>query len=183
MQVYIPSLWYFDKLKFLNSHLGIRKSKSNLFTDTVSAQAEAAPSEKGQQLPVMFSVSEPTKEEFHVSENELVFSPEAYDDTQSFDFSHNSSVTPSPIPRKRLLIRETEVLDSSAVKRVKDISSVTQTTSTKKDSPVEPNDDAIYAAYVQTRLACITDKMRKIRVKHAIDNLLYDAMEEEAKEN
>lgn len=180
LQVYIPSLWYFDKLKFLNSHLGIRKSKSNLYTDTVSAQAEASHSAKRQKLPEIFIVSEPPKEEFHVSENELVFSPEARDDTLSFDFSHSSSVTASPIPPKRLLIRET---DSSAAKCVQDISSATQTISTKKESPVEPNDDAIYAAYVQTRLGCITDKMRKIRVKHAIDNLLYDAIEEEAKDN
>ncbi|GLV41740.1 hypothetical protein CBL_12029 [Carabus blaptoides fortunei] len=48
-----------------------------------------------------------------------------------------------------------------------------------KGSTVAPDTDAAYASYVHARLAKIKNERRKQRVKHAMDALLFNAMEEE----
>ncbi|GLV33328.1 hypothetical protein CBL_08598 [Carabus blaptoides fortunei] len=51
-----------------------------------------------------------------------------------------------------------------------------------KPSTVAPDTDAAYATYVHARLAKIKNERRKQRVKHAMDALLFTALEEEADE-
>lgn len=58
-------MWYFDKLKFLNSHLGIPKSKMNFYIDTITIQTErAAHSAEGQELIEMTESTDPREGEF-----------------------------------------------------------------------------------------------------------------------
>ncbi|GLV40075.1 hypothetical protein CBL_02960 [Carabus blaptoides fortunei] len=168
---------------FLDAHLGIRQSRGSTFETTDSPVEEPSYSAEGEDA---CSATEHSEEVFTectevFDDDEEVFSPVGSTVAGESCSSAAHSVTPTT-RKRRQPVQGSEPGGSTASACLQDISAAMQTYVSSKASTVAPETDVAYATYVHARLAKIKNERRKQRVKHAMDALLFTALEEEADE-
>ncbi|XP_031335358.1 uncharacterized protein LOC116165187 [Photinus pyralis] len=145
--VYQPSLWYYAKMEFLNNHLAIRTSVSNL--DALVSNTE----------------------EYVVEDN--VLSPVS--DTGTItprDETPALSRSGTPIARKRKATKKDN--DNELLSQMtKHLGSVVSTLNNPKETS---NDDDIFASFISSQLKMISDQRVKANVKYEIHGILHKAM-------
>ncbi|GLV61290.1 hypothetical protein CBL_21112, partial [Carabus blaptoides fortunei] len=125
--IYGPSLWYYDKMGFLDAHLGIRQPRGSTFMTTDSPAEEPSHSAEGEDA---CSATEQNEEVFRecteMSDDAEVFSPVGSTVAGESCSSAAHSATPTPRKRRRP-VQASETEGSTASVCLQDISAAMQT--------------------------------------------------------
>uniref|UniRef100_A0A1Y1MXA0 MADF domain-containing protein n=1 Tax=Photinus pyralis TaxID=7054 RepID=A0A1Y1MXA0_PHOPY len=168
--IYIPSLWYYEKLVFLNEHLNIRKSVSsyateeseNYLTDSPTSllEGEYELQPQGELHLIRSGSPVPNDDNVYVGETATCRSARKKykKDDRNPSRNHNVDVTE----------KASKALDKLTT-------AVSSVLGTSTEDP-----DEVYAKYICSRIGAIQSRKRKLKLQHHIETLIFNAEIEEA---
>ncbi|KAF5271422.1 hypothetical protein FQR65_LT17618 [Abscondita terminalis] len=161
--VYKPSLWYFDRMSFLNEHVAARPSTSSFSMENMSPSSSITSGdiiicdEEGVELDC--------NEEAILSDDVSIVSDHNYQKS-------NACVQPSrPSKRQKMSSNlENSVLENAST-ALKAISQ--QINSGDKSNETQKTDITLFGELVAARLQNIKNKKNQLRVQFEIDQIIY----------
>ncbi|CAH1370602.1 unnamed protein product [Tenebrio molitor] len=187
--VYKPSLWYFDKLEFLNDHLNMRSSKSNVaITNNTADKAETEVFLiECSTDDIDVTTAAPDLEDSHSQ----LFESEDFSilENQENNYSEGEFSTPSTsTPKEPGMSDHNKVRRNKGKKHDNDdtiscLKALTDAASKLVEMPVTPDDaaktgddteDVLFGKYVGTSVGKIRKKRLKVELKQAIQSAIYD---------